>query len=685
MKKNKKIIASLATATLLANSLSSFAVVADQVTPAPSTDVSTAQETPSSTSTTTTSASENSQSTQDSQETQSSSSETAISSTSSADNQEDTSGNKDESNTTTAQPEQPTQPSQPADSAEPAQPTTPAEDVMNTFTVNFVDTANNQPVGQAVTQSTTQDYSDFTLPAGYVTLGDAANGIEAGKTSIRLTSQKAILTVYIQKAASTNPSQPTPPSSTQPSQPAPSKPKPKPLLPKPLPPKPSTPAQSTPTQPSQTAPASQPAQATQPTQTAPVTPAPAAPTIDLPSPIGSLEYHYDYNNDTAKFIASIAEQSRIIAKDNNLYASVMIAQAVLESGSGASKLAQGPNYNLFGIKGSFNKKSVSFLTMEDNGFGGMFTIKADFKRYDNTSESLLDYANLLKNGLDGNHDFYAAAWKSNAKTYEQATLALQGKYATDTQYAAKLNGLIKKYDLTKYDQNTAYATTQYSVNNAENQNVFDGQAGKIDKFTDSNFTGQKVAGQTIDAQNDTIVRLLSTATSQLGVPYVWGGATFATDKTQGALDCSGLVQQTYLKALGIQLPRTSQEQSLLGTSVPVDVKDLQPGDLLFVGDAGKAHHVVMYLTNGYFIEAPLPGKTVQIGNIKDEHFDFAKRIIPSSKKTTIDLKAEVNYQKNAVTERKAGNLSYGNDQYYQAKTDGNFELLPKPATTQNQQ
>lgn len=40
-----------------------------------------------------------------------------------------------------------------------------------------------------------------------------------------------------------------------------------------------------------------------------------------------------------------------IGQKENIYASVMMAQAILESDSGKSTLAQSPNFNLFGVKG----------------------------------------------------------------------------------------------------------------------------------------------------------------------------------------------------------------------------------------------------------------------------------------------------------------------------------------------
>ncbi|MDK6820721.1 glucosaminidase domain-containing protein, partial [Klebsiella pneumoniae] len=70
-----------------------------------------------------------------------------------------------------------------------------------------------------------------------------------------------------------------------------------------------------------------------------------------------------------------------IAGRNNLYASVMIAQAGLESGWGNSTLAKAPNYNLFGIKGSFNGQSAEMNTLEDDGTGEYYQIKDKFRRY----------------------------------------------------------------------------------------------------------------------------------------------------------------------------------------------------------------------------------------------------------------------------------------------------------------
>lgn len=174
-------------------------------------------------------------------------------------------------------------------------------------------------------------------------------------------------------------------------------------------------------------------------------------------PVGPIVY--SRNQSTAEFIEEIGEDARLIGQENGLYASVMIAQAILESGSGNSGLARTPNYNLFGIKGSYQGKSVEMATMEDDGEGGLFTITAKFRKYPSYKESLGDYATLMTGGTSGRSTFYQGAWKANTKDYREATRFLTGRYATDTRYNEKLNGLIETYNLTEYDKKKSVPET----------------------------------------------------------------------------------------------------------------------------------------------------------------------------------------------------------------------------------
>ena len=169
--------------------------------------------------------------------------------------------------------------------------------------------------------------------------------------------------------------------------------------------------------------------------------------------------HFERVKTTEEFIQQIGESARKVAQTNDLFASVMIAQAILESGSGSSELSREPNYNLFGIKGDFDGQSVSFLTAEDNGAGQCYSIQSNFRKYPSYKESFEDYAKLLKDGVSWNTAIYTGTHKSVAKTYENATQALTGTYATDIQYNQKLNGLIETYHLTEFDQEKPMASS----------------------------------------------------------------------------------------------------------------------------------------------------------------------------------------------------------------------------------
>jgi cell wall-associated NlpC family hydrolase len=86
---------------------------------------------------------------------------------------------------------------------------------------------------------------------------------------------------------------------------------------------------------------------------------------------------------------------------------------------------------------------------------------------------------------------------------------------------------------------------------------------------------------------------------QLGKPYVWGATG------PGSYDCSGLVQAAWASA-GVSIPRVTYDQF---AALPhISVSALQPGDLLYYDGEG---HVSMYVGDGYIIDAPRTGLTVQ--------------------------------------------------------------------------
>lgn len=146
------------------------------------------------------------------------------------------------------------------------------------------------------------------------------------------------------------------------------------------------------------------------------------------------------------FIQSIAASAVTIARAHGLFPSVMIAQAILESDWGRSKLASPPYYNLFGIKGGSD--GVVFDTLEDDGTGNYYGIRDSFRRYNSYLESLEDYANLFRST-----PYLTRVYANfvNATTVEEACQALTGTYATDTRYGSKLMNIIVGYNLLQYD------------------------------------------------------------------------------------------------------------------------------------------------------------------------------------------------------------------------------------------
>ena len=158
-----------------------------------------------------------------------------------------------------------------------------------------------------------------------------------------------------------------------------------------------------------------------------------------------------------QFLNKIIPAAQQATEGKDVYTSVMIAQAALESAWGTSALSAEPNHNLFGVKGNYNGQSVNMYTLEDAGAQKYYGIYDNFRKYPSYKESMDDYVDKIINGIKGAPMFYSGAWKSRTNSYQDATRYLTGRYATDTAYYAKLNRIIEQYGLTKYDNGTATA------------------------------------------------------------------------------------------------------------------------------------------------------------------------------------------------------------------------------------
>jgi len=114
--------------------------------------------------------------------------------------------------------------------------------------------------------------------------------------------------------------------------------------------------------------------------------------------------------------------------------------------------------------------------------------------------------------------------------------------------------------------------------------------------------GQIYAGPLPQTDNAILNQFVETAATYMGVPYVWAG-----DRPSTGFDCSGFAQYVYAQH-GVNLPHYSGYQAQMG--MPVDPKDIQPGDLVAFGF--PVYHVGIYIGDGLYIEAPRTGDVVKI-------------------------------------------------------------------------
>lgn len=94
---------------------------------------------------------------------------------------------------------------------------------------------------------------------------------------------------------------------------------------------------------------------------------------------------------------------------------------------------------------------------------------------------------------------------------------------------------------------------------------------------------------------------LKYALKQIGDIYVWAAAG------PTRWDCSGLTMRAYQEA-GVALPHSSRLQIKYGK--PIAFGSVKPGDLLFFGN--PISHVSMYVGGGKMVQAPRPGKKVEV-------------------------------------------------------------------------
>lgn len=202
----------------------------------------------------------------------------------------------------------------------------------------------------------------------------------------------------------------------------------------------------------------------------------------------------------SEFISKIAPL--VVAENKKrgfpLFSSVVIAQAICESGWGQSTIMMKANA-IFGIKATKSWKGKVYNAKTQECYDGKTytNITACFRAYNNLEESIADYFDLITKSSR-----YRKACVANSP-HECITEIKNGGYATSPSYINTIMAIIKDNNLTKYDnvqnvknsaENPSYIkgnvyTLQVDLNVRENA----GTDYKIKKFNQLTIDGKKHA------------------------------------------------------------------------------------------------------------------------------------------------------------------------------------------------
>lgn len=225
-------------------------------------------------------------------------------------------------------------------------------------------------------------------------------------------------------------------------------------------------------------------------------------------------------------------------------------------------------------------------------------------------------------------DAQQAAWDAEYQAQEAESASADAQSQADAAYQEYLNAQAEADAATQTADSQAVVDTAAEAEAAyqaylDAQNAADAQAAEAQNAADQAQAAQDTAAEaetapvetytetttedytdtSADASAETVdtsssstgQAIVNFATQFVGNPYVWGG----TSLTNGA-DCSGFTQSV-LANFGISIPRTAAAQS--GSGTPVDLSQIQAGDLLFYEGSGGIGHVSIYMGNGQVVHA----------------------------------------------------------------------------------
>lgn len=160
---------------------------------------------------------------------------------------------------------------------------------------------------------------------------------------------------------------------------------------------------------------------------------------------------------TQSFINTIKNSTMREMKRSKILASLIIAQAIIESGWGLSGLTKKAN-NLFGMK-TGRGWTGEYIILPTSEFinGKWIRVEAKFRKYTSWENSIIDHTNLL---------FKAKRYKNliGEKDYKMACKKIHDDgYATSPNYATTLKNIIEQYKLYQFDDEVLNDTINENI------------------------------------------------------------------------------------------------------------------------------------------------------------------------------------------------------------------------------
>ncbi|PAE09581.1 peptidoglycan endopeptidase [Terribacillus saccharophilus] len=310
----------------------------------------------------------------------------------------------------------------------------------------------------------------------------------------------------------------------------------------------------------------------------------------------------------SKYDTSVSELRKI----NNLKSDLIFPNQVLQT-SGSSSSTNKPNSNT----SSSSSSSASTYTVKSgdtlSGIASKHNISLNnLKKWNNISGYLIYPGDKLKVSAGGSSS-------SNNSSSNSGNSSNNNSSSSSSTYKVKSGDSLWKIA----NNNGVSVANLKSWNNLSSDVIRVGQTLKINgKASSGSSSSSKPANNTqVDSAqtSKSVDKLISVAKTQLGKPYVWGGATTA------GFDCSGFIYYAFKNA-GYDISRTSAEGYFNRSYY---VSSPQPGDLIFFKGTYKAgiSHMGIYLGGGQFIHADNDGVriTSTSNSYYAKHFDSYKR------------------------------------------------------------